>query len=190
MKGDYILVRLLELLSIENLFSKKADYAEHGDLYIKSMTGNLSIGNSILTSNDIFIDTIAFDASGDLKIDLQTKTIESNLAVSPFGTVDTIVSTIPIIGHILTGKDKSLVSYHFQITGSTEEPQISYIPLKDIPSSLLGYGKRLLSPSTYLIFSTESKKGLDYDKVSRELVTEIERSFESNYDLLKNSSGD
>lgn len=185
LKGDYILVRILELLSVENLFSKKADYAEEGDLYMKSMSGNLSIDNSILTSKDIFIDTIAFDATGDLKIDLQTKTIESHLAVSPFGTVDTIVSTIPIIGHILTGKDKSLVSYHFQITGSTQEPEISYLPLEDIPTALLGYAKRLLSPSTYLFFTTKSKNGLDYDKVSRELVTEIERSFESNHDLLK-----
>jgi len=185
LKGDYILVRLLELLSIENLFSKKADYAEEGDLYIKSMTGNLSLEDSILTSKDIFIDTIAFNGSGDFKIDLQTRNIKSHLALSPFGTVDTIISTIPIVGHILTGKDKSLVSYHFRITGSLENPEISYIPLTKIPTSLIEYGKRLFSPSTYLFWSKESKKGFDYEKFSLQLVTEIEQSFETNYDLLK-----
>ncbi len=185
LKGDYILVRILELLSIENLFSKKADYAEKGDLYLKSLSGNLSMDNSVLTSSDIFVDTIAFDATGDLKIDLQKQSIESHLAVSPFGTVDTIVSTIPIIGHILTGKDKSLVSYHLQIKGPLYKPKITYVPLEDIPSSLLGYGKRLLSPSTYLFFLNDTEKGLDYDRISQTLVTEIEKRFDTNINLLK-----
>ena len=189
LKGNYILVRLLELLSIENLFSKKADYAEDGDLYIKSINGNLTIDNSVLTSNDILINTFAFDATGDLKIDLHNNTVTSHLAVSPFGAVDTIVSTIPIIGHILTGEEKSVVSYHFQVSGSPDDLKITYVPLKDLPKSLFGYGIRLLSPSTYLFFLPQSKKGRNYDRVSEELVAEVEQDFQSDQELLKGPEG-
>ncbi len=189
LKGNYVLVRLLELLSIENLFSNKADYAEDGDLYIKSINGNLTIDNSVLTSNDILINTIAFDATGDLEIDLQNDLVTSHLAVSPFGAVDTIVSTIPIIGHILTGDEKSLVSYHFQVSGSPNDLKISYVPLKDIPQSLFGYGIRLLSPSTYLFFLPQSKKGRNYDRASEELVSEVEQDFESDKKLLDGPQG-
>ncbi len=185
LKGNFVLVRLLELMSIENLFSDKAEYAKDGDLYIKSVNGSFSIKDSVLTSEDILINTFAFDATGVVEIDLHDNSVTSHLAVSPFGAVDTIINTIPIIGHILTGKKKSLVSYNFKITGKIPDVDITYVPLEDLPQSLLGYGVRLLTPSTYLFFLPKSKKGRNYDRLSEDLVAEVEQSFESDQDLLK-----
>jgi len=185
-KGDFVLARILERLSLEKLFSKETAQVKDDELYIKSITGNLSVNNSIMTSDDLFIDTFAFDASGDVQFNLNNRTVQSNLAVSPFGTVDTIISTIPIIGHILTGKDKSLVSYHFEISGKASDPEVRYIPLTNIPESLLGYGKRLLSPLTYLPFLAKSQTGLDYDTASRELILEISKNLDAEFNSWNN----
>ena len=49
------------------------------------------------------------------KLDLNTKKIKVDLGAQPFVTIDSILSKIPLVGYILTGKDRALLVYYFKI---------------------------------------------------------------------------
>ena len=61
------------------------------------------------------------------------------IGLQPLGTVDSLVSSIPLIGNILTGKEKSLIVYSLEVTGSLSNPQVKNVPFKNIGESALGY---------------------------------------------------
>ncbi|MDY6973697.1 MAG: hypothetical protein SV775_15445, partial [Thermodesulfobacteriota bacterium] len=54
------------------------------------------------------------------------------------------VSNVPIVGYVLTGKEKSLLIYYFKVKGPLPEPEVQYVPLKNLGSNVVGVFKRLL----------------------------------------------
>jgi hypothetical protein len=70
-----------------------------------------------------------------------------DLGVQPLGTIDTVVSNIPILGHILTGNNRSLITYYFEVKGPILDPQVEHVPFKTLGEGVTGILKRLfLSP--------------------------------------------
>jgi hypothetical protein len=70
-----------------------------------------------------------------------------DLGVQPLGTIDTVVSSIPLLGHILTGENKSLITYYFEVKGPILDPQVEAVPFKALGDGVTGILKRLfLSP--------------------------------------------
>ncbi|WP_022854067.1 YhdP family protein [Thermodesulfatator atlanticus] len=73
---------------------------------------------------------LRFFASG--KIYFLDKKLSLTALVSPFKTFDTVVSNVPLVGWVLTGKSKMFVGVPLRITGKLNDPTI--IPLD--PTSL------------------------------------------------------
>jgi hypothetical protein len=79
--------------------------------------------------------------------DLGQGLADFDLGVQPLGTMDTVVSNIPILGHILTGDNKSLITYYFEVKGPILNPQVEHVPFKNLGEGVTGIMKRLfLSP--------------------------------------------
>jgi hypothetical protein len=55
-----------------------------------------------------------------------------------------VLSNVPIAGYILTGRDKALLSYVYEVTGDLDEPKIEAIPVKALGQGFLGIIKRTL----------------------------------------------
>jgi hypothetical protein len=83
------------------------------------------------------------NAVGAGKADLGQGLVDFDLGVQPLGTIDTVVSNIPILGHILTGDNKSLITYYFEVKGPVLNPQVEYVPFKNLGSEVAGVLKRL-----------------------------------------------
>jgi hypothetical protein len=79
--------------------------------------------------------------------DLGQGLADFDLGVQPLGTIDTVVSNIPVLGHILTGENKSLITYYFEVKGPILDPQVEAVPFKSLGTGVTGVLKRLfLSP--------------------------------------------
>ena len=76
--------------------------------------------------------------------DLGENLIDARVGVHPLVTIDTILSNVPIVGYILTGKDKGFISYFYEVKGNWDDPKIEVIPLKSIEEPSWGVIKRLL----------------------------------------------
>jgi hypothetical protein len=58
--------------------------------------------------------------------------------------VDEIVTKIPVIGWILAGEDKAVLTAHFSVSGSADDPEIVPAPATSIAKPIMGIFTRTL----------------------------------------------
>jgi len=98
----------------------------------------------VATTDDFLVDSDAMRITLIGKIDLGRNLIDVRIGVHPLVTIDTILSSVPIVGYILTGEGKGFISYFYQVKGNLDNPKIEAIPLKSIEEPSWGVIKRLL----------------------------------------------
>ncbi len=171
---DHVMLSIMEMLSIEKLVRQRPQQVRKDSFYFSTLKAAATIENGIMAVDNLLLDSFAFNGAAKGKIDLRTLTMDGTLAVSPFGTADYLVSGIPLVGYILTGPEKSLVSYYFHVHGPLLNPEVEYTPLKNIPDSLLGYVKRiLLTPAQ--IFQDFSTMHREFDERHAGFIEKIDR---------------
>jgi hypothetical protein len=73
------------------------------------------------------------------------------VVAKPLGTVDKVVTRLPIAGWILGGEEKALITAQFKVTGSGEKPKVEAIPITAISKGVLGIFQRTLGLPLRLI---------------------------------------
>ncbi|MBI5376009.1 MAG: AsmA-like C-terminal domain-containing protein [Candidatus Schekmanbacteria bacterium] len=136
-----------KILSFFNVFSWKDFWIK--DIETKGMTYNTISADftgkeGIFHTENFLLDGSSMKISAIGDIDLKNYKINMTVGVMPLGTVDTIISKIPIVGYILTGKDKSLISAYFEVTGDLKNPEVKPVNIKSMGSGILGLLRRSL----------------------------------------------
>ncbi|RUM37716.1 MAG: hypothetical protein DSY70_09360 [Desulfobulbus sp.] len=137
-------IKILDLISLENIFDKKDVLKWKNRFKFNIIQGRLDLADGIFTTDSFVMDASAFDIFAQGKINGLKNTLDMEVKIAPFGTINKIIRSIPFLGFVLTGKSKSLFDYSLLVKGDLENPDVSYIPLKDTFKSLTGYIKRLL----------------------------------------------
>jgi len=158
-KQSNLLFAVLDFLSLNKIVNRKPDDLSKSGFYFKELKGNLDIKNGVLKTNTIAMQSPIFNMAGNGNVDLNNERIDLNLVVAPMGTIDFLISKIPFAGYILTGKDKSMVTFYLKVQDSLSEPKIKYIPFQHWPVSIFGFVKRaFLTPGRLYKDMTEVKK--------------------------------
>ncbi|MEA3455529.1 MAG: AsmA-like C-terminal domain-containing protein [Campylobacterota bacterium] len=106
-------------------FSSKGFKIKHGLI-------KFTIANSrILTFDSILIEGKSATISGDGVVDLDTKKINVDLAIQAAKKVGKLVGSLPVVGYILTGENKSIMTVGLHIGGTLENPTTKTSPVKD-----------------------------------------------------------
>jgi len=142
-----IFLQILDFLSLQNIFGKRPPDISKDGLYFESLGGHGKIEQGVLRTENTQMKSPVLNAVGTGKVDLPQGLVDFDLGVQPLGTIDTVVSNIPILGHILTGNNKSLITYYFEVKGPILNPQVEHVPFKNLGNGVTGVLKRLfLSP--------------------------------------------
>lgn len=137
-------LKILNFLSLQNIFIQKPpDIAEEG-FFFESIKGHLTLNSGMAESEALILKSPVFNAVTRGKADLINRRLDAEIAVQPLGTLDWVVSKIPIIGHILTGDDNSVLVYYFKAEGPFDQADIRYVPFKNLAESTAGYFKRII----------------------------------------------
>ncbi|MEA3230484.1 MAG: AsmA-like C-terminal domain-containing protein [Thermodesulfobacteriota bacterium] len=143
-----LIIKILDFLSIQNIFQKRPLDILTNRFYFKSMQGVVTIQNGILTTDRLFMKSPVFNAAAQGRFDLPRDHLNMYVGVQPLNTIDRVVSKIPIIGHILTGKKKTILVYYLKVRGNPEDLVLKQIPFKNLDHAIAGYFKRLfLTPA-------------------------------------------
>lgn len=146
-KKSNMFIKILEILSINKVFERVPEDMEKEGFYFKSMGCSGTIEKGVFLTDNFLLKSPVFNGAGSGKIDLKNNSIDGNIGIAPFKTLDSIVGHIPIIGHILTGKNKALITYYFKVGGSISEPEVRYVPFKNMGKGVASMiRKMLLSP--------------------------------------------
>jgi len=125
-------------------YSNKGFTIESGVIEYRMIKSDKIIFDSIYIQGDS--STIV----GKGEIDLKKKTINVELGIQVARELGKVVGSIPLVGYILVGKDKS-ITVGLQITGSLDKPDVSVSAAKDILSYPLQLIKRTIEAPQQLL---------------------------------------
>jgi hypothetical protein len=104
--------------------------------------------------DSIYIKGTSATIAGTGEIDLKKKTINLNLAIQTARELGKVVGSLPLVGYILMGKDKS-VTIGLQITGALDDPQVKTSAGEEILTLPLQILKRALKSPAHIINKSE-----------------------------------
>jgi hypothetical protein len=147
----HILSKIFSLLNVAQLFTLQLPDMDLEGMPFNEINGSLIIDRGILSSEKLLVKSAAMNQSYVGQIDLVEKQVDFTLAIQPLGTVDKILSRIPVAGWLLTGKEKALITTHFAVKGSLGKPAIEALPATSISEKTLGLIRRTLGLPVKLV---------------------------------------
>lgn len=154
LKKFSVLSKIFSLLNVSQLLKFQLPDMAKGGMPYKTITAKLSIRDGVLSSNDFLIDSEAMKISAQGKVDIRKKQIDSIVGVHPLQTLDRIAARIPIAGWVLTDEGGNLITVHFKVGGSWDDPDVSPIPAKSLTKGTLDTFRRLFQLPEKLITDT------------------------------------
>jgi hypothetical protein len=142
-----VFLKILDFLSLQNIFTKRPPDISQQGLYFESLGGHGDIEQGILRTENAQMKSPVLNAVAAGSVNLGKGLVDFDLGVQPLGTIDVIMSNIPVMGYILTGDNKCLMTYYFEGKGPILDPQVESVPFKALGTGVTGILKRLfLSP--------------------------------------------
>lgn len=151
MRHSPVLSTVFSLLNVSQLFSFKLPDVNSEGVPFTRLAAELAIDKGILSSDLIVIDSEAMNMSYIGKFDMIKDDLDLLVVVKPLGTIDKVVTSLPIAGWILGGEEQALITAQFKVTGPGADPDIEAIPISAMSRGVLGIFQRTLSLPLKLI---------------------------------------
>lgn len=145
------LARVFSLLNISQLFELKLPDMDRKGMPFTLLTASVQLEEGLISTENLHIKSNAMNMSLIGSQDIITDTIDLTVGVKPLRTVDKIITAIPVAGWLLTGKEKALLTAHFEVKGPANDPEVTPIPATSLSKTVLGLLKRTLGlPGTLI----------------------------------------
>ncbi len=138
------LARVFSLLNVSQIFAGKLPDMDKEGMPFSLLEGSFQIGAGQIKTEDLKITSEAMNLSMVGTQGLIDDNLDFALGVMPLRTVDKIITSIPIAGWVLAGEDKALITAHFKIEGSSENPRVTAVPIDSVSKTVFGIFKRTL----------------------------------------------
>lgn len=149
-----VLSKIFSLLNLSQLLKFQLPDMVSGGMPYNKITATLAIKDGVISSNDLYVAGDALNISAIGKVDLVKGELDTTIGVKPLQTVDKVLSHIPIVGWILTGKNKSLITAYFEAKGKLEDPQVTPIPVQSMAKGVFNIFKRVFQLPATLFTNT------------------------------------
>ena len=142
-EGSGVMIKVLHFLSLQKIFRKKQPDVGKEGFHFDSAQWHSAVSKGQLKMDNFLLKSPAFNAVAKGKWDMTQDDMDFDLGAQPLQTFDSIVSNIPILGYILSGEDKSILTYYFKVNGPMTDPKVTYVPFRNLGSGVVGTFKRL-----------------------------------------------
>jgi len=148
------LSKIFSILNFSQLLKFQLPDMVSGGMPYNRITGDFAIKDGIASTQNLYLDSNAINLSAVGKLDLVKNEIDLNIGVRPLQTVDKVVSRIPIVGWVLTGKDRSLITTYFEAKGRIDDPKVTAVPVKSLAKGVMHIFQRVFELPGRLITDT------------------------------------
>jgi len=149
-----LLSKLFSILNFSQLFKFKLPDMVSDGMPFNEINASFALRDGVVTTNDLFIDSNAMSISMVGDFDVVKNQLNVTIGVKPLQTIDKVVSSIPVVGWVLTGKKRSLITTYFEAKGSLDNPTIRSITTKSMAKGVFNIFKRLFSLPAKLVTDT------------------------------------
>ena len=129
--------KILSILNLPAVLQGKVDLEKEGLQYNRAST-TLTIQNGLVKTQNIVLDSPVLKISAVGNYDMPTDQLDMIWAVSPFGSYSQFLKSIPLFGRLIAGDRKGLATALFQVKGSIDDPDVTYMPMKSFTTGLTG----------------------------------------------------
>lgn len=148
------LSKVFSILNVSQLLKFRLPDMVSGGMPYNSIAGSISIKDGSISSKDLFISSDAINISVVGSADIVKEELNFTLGVQPLQTVDKIVNRIPVVGWLLTGKEKDFLTAYFEAKGKWSDPQVTAIPVKSMSKGLFNIFRRVFELPVRLFTDT------------------------------------
>lgn len=139
-----VLAKIFSLINVAQYFKLKTpDLAKEG-MPFNNITGNFEIKNGVATTRDLLVDSDAMRIMAVGDYDIAENQVLMTVGVMPFVTIDKVISAVPLVGEVLTGKEKSFIASYYEVKGELGDPQVKTVPIESLAAGIAGIFKRLV----------------------------------------------
>ncbi|MDD5286169.1 MAG: AsmA-like C-terminal domain-containing protein [Desulfuromonadaceae bacterium] len=148
------LSKVFSILNVSQLLKFHLPDMVSGGMPYNNIKGNFSIKEGVLASQDLFINSDAINISVVGSADIVKEELNFTLGVQPLQTVDKIVNRIPVVGWLLTGKERDFLTAYFEAKGKWSDPKVSAIPVKSVGKGIFNIFRRVFELPVKLFTDT------------------------------------
>ncbi len=138
-----LLSKIFTLLNVSQYFKLKLPDLSVEGMPFNSITARFDLHGGVAHSDDLLVDSEAMRIIAVGDYDIAENSVDIKVGVMPLITIDKIVSSIPVLGHVLTGDKKSLITSYYDVKGPLGDPKVEGVPFKSFASGIGGILKRL-----------------------------------------------
>ena len=129
--------KILTILNLPAVLQGKVNLEKEGLQYNK-MTATLTVQDGLLQTRNFILDSPVVKITAAGAYDMPTDQLDMVSAVSPFGPYSQFLKSIPLFGRLVAGDRKGLATALFQVKGSIDDPEVTYLPMKSFATGLTG----------------------------------------------------
>jgi len=149
-----VLSKLFSILNFSQLLKLQLPDMVHGGMPYNEIKGSFSVRDGNIATQDLFISGDALNISVIGNTDIVREELNYTIGVQPLQTVDKVVNRIPVVGWLLTGKGKVVVTAYFEAKGKWADPQVKAIPVKSMAKGVLNIFQRVFELPVRLFTDT------------------------------------
>jgi AsmA-like C-terminal region/Protein of unknown function len=139
-----LISKVFSLLNVSQLLTLNAPEMSDEGMPFREITGSFVLRKGVLSTDNLLIHSNSMDMSLIIDQDLKNRTLNGMLGVKPLKVVDKIVTNIPLVGWILAGEDKAVLTALFSVRGSADDPEVLPAPATSIAKPIMGIFVRTL----------------------------------------------
>jgi len=156
----HVLSKIFSLLNVSQILALELPDMDTEGMPFDSISGSLTMDQGVLSTENLLVKSEAMNQSYIGRMDLVDKTVNFKVAVQPLGTVDKVLSRIPVAGWLLTGKEKALITTHFSVEGQLPTPDVDMEPVTSVSEKTLGLIRRTLGLPMKLVTDPSELLGI------------------------------
>ncbi len=132
-----LLAKLFSLLNVTDLFSSRG----LPDLFTEGLKYSEMGMHGIVRENKIVFDNIYVKGQGlnmfaSGEMNMATMDLNGVILVSPFKTIDAIVSKVPLVSMIIPGEGGAVFSVPVKVTGHFKDPKLDIMPARAVTGTI------------------------------------------------------
>ncbi len=140
-----VLSKVFSLLNLSQYFKNRLPDMDAEGLPFDSISGNFIVKSGVAHVDNLNISSEAMRITAVGDYDIASNAVDMRAGVMPLIAIDRVLSAIPLVGHVLTGDNKSFITSYYVIKGPLENAKVTSVPVESIAVNILGIFERIIT---------------------------------------------
>ena len=146
-----LLSRVLSLIDLSHWLTARIPDPRVAGLPFDTLSATFAGHGGIFYTNDLLLNGPAMTVSAAGSVNVAQGTLDMQLGLRPFSTVEKVVKEIPILGRGFVDKESSILAAYFSARGPIRDPSVTPAPVTSIAEIIkktLGLPINIIRPNT------------------------------------------